>query len=92
MKIVTIIFLLVLVVVLGTQINSFLGKNRAAQASLMEAKTDLVRVKSEFERLKTDLDFFLQPANMEKELRARFNFKLPEEKLMIIVPEDSGGR
>ncbi len=39
------------------------------------------------ERLKEEIEYFKEPRNLEKELRARFNVRLPYEKLIIIVPE-----
>lgn len=36
--------------------------------------------------LKADLEYLADPANLEKELRGRFNYKNPGEKLIIIVP------
>ncbi len=39
------------------------------------------------ERLKEEIEYFKEPRNLEKELRARFNVRLPFEKLIIIVPE-----
>lgn len=37
------------------------------------------------ENLKADLEYFSDPANIEKELRSRFNYKNPGEKLIIGV-------
>lgn len=36
--------------------------------------------------LLADLEYFSEPENLEKELRSRFNYKSPGEKLIIIVP------
>jgi hypothetical protein len=52
---------------------------------LVAEKEDLV---VDSERLKEDLEFFQEPHNLEKELRARFNVKLPQEKLIIVVPQN----
>lgn len=39
-------------------------------------------------RLDEKIDYFSEPRNLEKELRARFNYRLPFEKLIIVIPED----
>jgi len=36
--------------------------------------------------LKADLDYFSESENLEKELRGRYNYKEPGEKLIIVVP------
>jgi cell division protein FtsB len=36
--------------------------------------------------LQSDIEYFSRPENLEKELRAKFNYKKPGEKMMIIVP------
>jgi len=34
------------------------------------------------------IEYFSEPRNLEKELRARFNYRLPFEKLIIVIPEN----
>ncbi|NCO15467.1 hypothetical protein GW816_00990 [Candidatus Wolfebacteria bacterium] len=36
--------------------------------------------------LQSDIEYFSHPENLEKELKSRFNYKKPGEKMMIIVP------
>ena len=36
--------------------------------------------------LQSDIEYFSRPENLEKELKSRFNYKKPGEKMMIIVP------
>jgi cell division protein FtsB len=40
----------------------------------------------ENDELRKEIDYLSWPENLEKELRARFNYKKPGEKMMIIVP------
>ena len=49
-------------------------------------KEALAKARADAESLTADYNFYLNPANLEKELRARFNYRLPGEKLIIIVP------
>jgi len=44
-------------------------------------------VEEENSRLEEQVDYFSNPRNLEKELRARFNYRLPYEKLIIVIPE-----
>ncbi len=36
--------------------------------------------------LRSEIEYFSHPENLEKELRSRFNYKKPDEKMLIIVP------
>ena len=38
-------------------------------------------------KLREKIEYFSHPRNLEKELRARFNYRLPFEKLIIVIPE-----
>jgi len=42
------------------------------------------------DKLNDEIEYFKDPRNLEKELRARFNVRLPGEKLIIIVPPRQG--
>jgi len=41
--------------------------------------------------LREKIEYFSDPRNLEKELRARFNYRLPFEKLIIVIPENGEG-
>lgn len=36
--------------------------------------------------LRLEIEYFSHPENLEKELRQKFNYKKPGEKMMIITP------
>lgn len=54
------------------------GENSSLQNRLAALKIDS-------EHLKSDLEYFKSPENLEKELRSKFNYKNPGEKLVIGV-------
>ena len=62
---------------------------RAATADLKSAMEESARLESEQAKLGEDIEYYSDPHNLEKELRARFNYRSPEEKLIIVVPEDN---
>ncbi|KKQ22373.1 MAG: hypothetical protein UT92_C0001G0058 [Candidatus Curtissbacteria bacterium GW2011_GWA1_40_24] len=43
-------------------------------------------LKEENEKIKSDIEYFSKPENLEKELRKNFNYKKPGEKMIIVVP------
>lgn len=80
------VILVVFLVFLVSQIWYFYGETGAAEGKLGELKAELDEAQSDHEDLKADYEFYLNPDNLEKELRARFNYRSPDEKLIIIVP------
>lgn len=86
MKAVMIVILVVFLVFLASQIWYFYGETGAVEDELQKIKVELDQAQSDYQALKADYEFYLNPENLEKELRARFNYRLPDEKLIIIVP------
>ena len=86
MKIVAAIILAGLVVFLGTQIYAFVERKDALQKDFADLEAQLGAAKLDEVNSQADLNYFLNPINLEKELRARFNYKAPDEKMLILVP------
>ena len=86
MKLVAVIILSALVLLLGIQIYSFWGREKEARTAFEGSEAKLNRAKSDQSKFQADLNYYLNPANLEKELRARFNYRAPDEKMLIIVP------
>ena len=80
------VILLFSLFVLG-QIWIFSGKNREVAAEAEELRQSLVQAQNDHRGLQSDYEFYLSPVNLEKELRARFNFRAPGEKTIILVPQ-----
>ena len=62
----------------------FSNRNMAALATALMDRLNALRIDSR--DMKADLEYLKIPENLEKELRSRFNYKKPGEKLIIIVP------
>lgn len=62
-------------------------ETRHAAAELVEAQEELQNLEEENRKLAEDIEYYSEPHNLEKELRARFNYRAPNEKLIIVVPE-----
>jgi len=82
-------FLLLVLIFFGLQIHSLYLQNSGAAVIYNQTKQELFKAKEDALKISSDLNYFLNPVNLEKELRARFNYKLPDEKLIIIVPKTS---
>lgn len=86
MKLISAIILLVIVAFLGVQIYEFSGRAATAQKDFSDIAAKLARAKKDQADFQAELDYYMNPVNLEKELRARFNYKGPGENLIIIVP------
>lgn len=65
-----------------------------ANAERLELRDNLSAVKASLEslhrdndKIESDIEYFEEPRNLEKEARARFNYRAPNEKLIIVVPQ-----
>ena len=78
-----------LLVFLVVQMWYFYERGVAASGSLREFQAELEKAKREHTSLEADYEYYQNTANLEKELRGRFNYRDPDEKMIIIVPNQS---
>ena len=79
-----------LLIILG--ITSYQVYNLYQQKKSLQQEADLATghfntVSYENEKLKADVGYFQKPENLKKELRSRFNYINPGERVLIIIPE-----
>jgi flagellar basal body-associated protein FliL len=86
-KIVISVLLFIFLAFVSVQIYIYHAKAKEAQASYDAAKTQHDSVAVEHVKLEDELKYYLNPLNLEKELRARFNYHAPGEKTLILVPQ-----
>ncbi len=89
MKIILAVILSLFLAFLLYQTWSFAGKENAAGKGAIAMQAELQEAQADLSSLQSDYEFLQNPDNLEKELRARFNYKIPGEKLVIIVPPSS---
>jgi len=89
MKIALTVILSIFLVFLIVQIWLFSSRTKDAQARFDAVNAQLQKAEKDNSQLQSDFAYYLNPLNLEKELRARFNYRLPDEKLIIIVPSPS---
>jgi cell division protein FtsB len=86
MRKVSIIALLVVLIALLWQLYQLYLQNKELNESFSVIDNKFESLWEENSLLRADLEYFANPENLEKELRGRFNYKKPGEKLIIIVP------
>lgn len=85
-KYVTIAILVVIIVAVSIQAFGLFGKGRAMGDQLRASKEKMEMLSRENKELQAQIEYFSHEENLEKELRSKFNYKKPEEKIMIITP------
>lgn len=88
MRIVLIGILTALLLFLGSQLWYFYKRGETARTNLDIQEEKLQAVQREYESLSRDADYYGETANIEKELRGKFNYKAPGETMMVIVPDE----
>jgi len=91
MKIAGIIILILLTAAVGFQIRVTLKSQEKLNAELRAVQEEVGKSLGETAKIRDELEFFSHPDNREKELRARFNYRKPDEKLIIVVPDGAAG-
>jgi cell division protein FtsL len=86
MKVIVSLFLIVILIVFSVEVYFLLKEKNQLQNKLNELNSRLDLLQAENNQLRSDLDYFSYPENLEKELRSRFNYKKPQEKMIIITP------
>lgn len=85
-KYITIAILSIIIVVASVQMFGLFRKGYDMGKQLRASKEKMDMLTKENEELQAQLEYFSRKENLEKELRAKFNYKRPDEKIMIITP------
>lgn len=75
---------------LGVQAYHLQSERVTISKEYGEVETEYQELLEDNRELTAKIDFLSEPRNLEKELRSKFNYKSPWEKLIIVVPEDEG--
>ncbi len=67
----------------------FYERGEEANRQLKTVEAELEKSKHEQAALMADRDYYKNSANLEKELRARFNYRAPGETMIVIVESAS---
>jgi cell division protein FtsB len=86
MKIASIIVLSLFIIILGVQVFSFVRQEWQLSSQLADVQANLTKAQDQETNLQQETQYLSNPVNLEKELRARFNYKKPGETMVIIVP------
>ncbi|HUY69421.1 MAG TPA: septum formation initiator family protein [Candidatus Tyrphobacter sp.] len=88
MKKIAIIFVFgVMLAVIGWQAYKLERSREELASEYLSAQTEFNHLTSDNQSLSDEIKYYSDPHNLEKELRAKFNYLLPGEKMIIVVPQ-----
>ena len=86
-------FLLVIVIILiiasvaaWTQIYFILKERGELKIKFEAISAKANSLIEENRKVKSEIEYFSVPENLEKELKSKYNYKQPDEKMIIVVP------
>lgn len=82
----------IIVAVLGWGVYDLKQERSALQGDVDVLRERVEGLKNDNKRLASDIEYLKNPENLVKELKAQFNYRAPDEKLLIIVPNPTGTR
>jgi len=86
MRVFIIIILSVILMLVITELYFLIKERNQLRADLDNLNRRLQAFLKENTDIQSEIEYFSHPENLEKELKAKFNYKKPNEKMMIIVP------
>ena len=86
MKIFTVIIISIVLLAVLVQSYFIIKERNRLKTDLDNLNNRLQALLGENADLRSDIEYFSHPENLEKELKSRFNYKKPDEKMLIIVP------
>lgn len=81
-----VIFLVAVLTFLIYEVQILYYQSKHLEGELEAAQLRLEDANETHANLKAQLDAYQDPAQAEKELRRRYNYRLPDEKMLIIIP------
>ncbi|MDP3975005.1 MAG: hypothetical protein Q8P88_01825 [Candidatus Jorgensenbacteria bacterium] len=82
----------VLIVLLGWGIYGVMVEKRSLSGNMDKLRAELTALDMGNKALESDIGYYAQPENLVKALKEQFNYRAPDEKLIILVspaPESS---
>ena len=86
LKITGSVLLFLLLIFIGVHVYGFVVEEHELSADLADVQEKLTKAQTDAANLQEESQYLANPLNLEKELRARFNYKKSGETMIIIVP------
>lgn len=87
-KIVMAVLLGALSIFVGMEVFGDFKEYKKEAEEAENLKAEVLNLREENEKTRTDIEYYSDPYNLEKELKSKYNYKREGEKMMIVVPKD----
>lgn len=90
MKIIVNILLALVIAVLGWQFFNLYQQYTYLKDSSDKQNLEMTLLKKDNSELSSDIKYFSNPDNLEKELKSKTNYRNPGEKMIIVISTTTG--
>lgn len=80
------VVIVLVVALLGWGIYDLLAEKRVLTGEVEKFSASLKTLEEENQMLAERIEYFKRPENLLKELKSQFNYRSPDEKLIIVIP------
>lgn len=87
MRAIIAVILVFFIILAGYQVYQFSVQEGSAKQLFLELEKKIQALELDNKRIEKDIEYFSDEANLEKEARSQFNYRLPDEKVIIVIPK-----
>ncbi|MDO8601702.1 MAG: hypothetical protein Q7R62_01035 [bacterium] len=86
MKFFLTLFLIAILVIAGFEVYDLFSQREIMGREIIKLETQANILDAQNARLTEDINYFSREENQVKEFKSKFNYRAPDEKLIILVP------
>ena len=80
------LFFTAVLVIAGFEVYDLFAQRESLSREIMKLETQANILDAQNGRLLEDVDYYSHDENLVKEFKSKFNYRAPDEKLIILVP------
>lgn len=85
------LFAIAVFVIAGFEVYDLFAQRESLGREIMKLETQANILDAQNGRLLEDIDYFGHDENLLKEFKSKFNYRAPDERLIILVPGEAAG-
>ncbi len=85
------LFLIAVLVIAGLEVFDLFDQQKALEKEIIKFETQANILDAQNGRLLEDIEYFSREENLLKEFKSKFNYRAPDEKLIILIPGQETG-
>ena len=81
------VLLTIFIASMGYQVYEFYIQKKDIEKQYLELQAKAKAVETDNQKIGKDIEYYSNEANLEKQARSDLNYRLPDEKMIIVVPK-----